>query len=65
MKKIPVSELKCPRCAAKSVRVIDSREAPNNRLRRRRKCNACGYRCTGYERHSNYELEIQWEKANE
>ena len=47
----------CPSCGhdtpydpGNSTRVIDSRSAPNNTVRRRRKCRVCDHRFTTYER---------------
>ena len=41
--------MKCPVCAAPDSRVLDSRPAENNSIRRRRECTACGKRFTTYE----------------
>ena len=41
--------MKCPVCAALDSRVLDSRPAENNSIRRRRECAACGKRFTTYE----------------
>ena len=41
--------MKCPFCAAKDTRVIDSREVVNE-VRRRRECENCHKRFTTYER---------------
>ena len=40
--------VKCPVCAAPDSRVLDSRPAENNSIRRR-ECTACGKRFTTYE----------------
>lgn len=43
--------MRCPRCAASSDRVVDSRVTPSgDAIRRRRACDACGHRFTTYER---------------
>ncbi len=39
----------CPKCGSTKTRVTDSRET-TNAIRRRRKCEDCGYRFTTYER---------------
>ncbi|MDP0500503.1 MAG: transcriptional regulator NrdR [Verrucomicrobiota bacterium JB022] len=53
----------CPRCQAGDTRVIDSRLARNGQaIRRRRQCNACGYRFTTAEEHVRDEL---WVKKND
>ena len=41
--------MNCPVCAAPDSRVLDSRPAENNSIRRRRECTACGKRFTTYE----------------
>jgi transcriptional regulator NrdR family protein len=40
--------MKCPKCGSDML-VADTRETENNRIRRRRVCNACRYRLTTYE----------------
>jgi transcriptional repressor NrdR len=43
--------MKCPYCGATKDRVVDSREAKDGAvIRRRRECEACGKRFTSYER---------------
>lgn len=39
----------CPRCAI-PTQVIDSRGAPENEVRRRRRCSDCGLRFSTYEK---------------
>lgn len=41
--------MNCPVCAAPDSRVLDSRPAENNSIRRRRECPVCGKRFTTYE----------------
>lgn len=41
--------MKCPRCSATSLSVVDSR-GDGNSIRRRRQCQSCEYRFTTYER---------------
>mgnify|MGYP001320270297 CR=1 FL=1 len=42
--------MRCPKCSHKEDKVIDSRSARNGDvIRRRRMCEACGYRFTTYE----------------
>ena len=41
--------LKCPNCGKCDVTNIETRDAPVNRVRRRKSCNKCGYRFTTYE----------------
>lgn len=43
--------MNCPKCGAgyDKIRVTDSRESPEDMIRRRRNCMKCGYRFTTYE----------------
>ncbi|MDD4010644.1 MAG: transcriptional regulator NrdR [Sphaerochaetaceae bacterium] len=42
--------MKCPNCSSDDDKVIDSRSnSAGTAVRRRRVCNACGYRFTSYE----------------
>jgi transcriptional repressor NrdR len=42
--------VRCPFCSAESTQVIDTRPTPDDAVRRRRQCDACGRRFTTYER---------------
>ena len=42
--------MKCPFCNAEDTKVIDSRAAENNAIKRRRQCENCGKRFTTYEK---------------
>lgn len=42
--------MKCPYCNKESTKVVDSRPAENNSIRRRRQCESCGKRYTTYEK---------------
>ena len=42
--------MKCPYCNHENTRVIDSRPAENNAIRRRRACDECNRRFTTYEK---------------
>lgn len=43
--------MRCPRCHNNNSKVVDSRQADDGRaIRRRRECEACGYRFTTFER---------------
>lgn len=43
--------MKCPKCKAKTTRVLDSRETEEGKaVRRRRECMKCEYRFTTFER---------------
>lgn len=41
--------MKCPLCGSVSLMVIYTRDAPNDEIRRRRKCKSCGIYFTTYE----------------
>lgn len=42
--------MNCPYCGAPDTKVIDSRPAEDNSIRRRRQCDKCGRRFTTYEK---------------
>ena len=42
--------MNCPYCNASDTKVIDSRPAEDNSIRRRRQCDRCGRRFTTYEK---------------
>ena len=42
--------MNCPYCNASDTKVIDSRPAEDNSIRRRRQCDRCGRRVTTYEK---------------
>lgn len=42
--------MKCPYCSSDNSRVVDSRPAEDNSIRRRRVCDECGRRFTTYEK---------------
>ena len=43
--------MRCPHCSSLDDKVLESRQnASGSSIRRRRECNACGYRYTSYER---------------
>lgn len=50
--------MKCPYCNQESTKVVDSRPAENNSIRRRRQCESCGKRYTTYERIENVPLIV-------
>lgn len=51
--------MRCPRCEATGTRVIDSRDLEGGgTIRRRRECEACGYRFTTYERPEGARLMV-------
>ena len=43
--------MRCPQCAERETRVVDSRDLDDSAtIRRRRECSACSFRFTTYER---------------
>jgi transcriptional repressor NrdR len=50
--------MKCPYCDCQDTRVIDSRDAADAAVRRRRQCVACGKRFTTYERWERPDLRV-------
>ena len=50
--------MKCPYCNKEGTKVIDSRPAENNTIRRRRQCENRGKRYTTYEKIENIPLVI-------
>ena len=43
--------MRCPSCQYNGTRVVDSRPADDNKeIRRRRECEACGFRFTTFEK---------------
>ena len=50
--------MKCPYCGKEMNKVIDSRQAEENSIRRRRECVSCGKRYTTYERIENIDMMV-------
>ena len=51
--------MRCPRCEETGTRVIDSRDLEaGSTIRRRRECEACGFRFTTYERPEGARLVV-------
>ena len=51
--------MNCPFCGAGDTKVIDSRPADNNSIRRRRECEGCGKRFTTYEKIETLPLMVR------
>jgi len=51
--------MKCPYCISESVRTLETRESPNNVVRRRKECAECGKRFTTYEYVEAVELMVR------
>lgn len=51
--------MKCPKCGTPDTRVVDSRTIQDEKvIRRRRACDACGFRCTTFERVEGISLVV-------
>ena len=50
--------MKCPNCGSAELRVIDSRPADNNAIKRRRECEVCKSRYTTYETIEAYQIVV-------
>ena len=51
--------MRCPKCGGQEDRVVDSRASREGAtIRRRRECEACGYRFTTYEQIEHEELMV-------
>lgn len=51
--------MKCPYCDSNELRILETRESPNNMTRRRRQCELCGRRVTTYEYIEKIELMVR------
>lgn len=56
--------MKCPYCNRESTKVVDSRPAENNSIRRRRQCENCGKRYTTYEKIETIPLTVVKKDSN-
>lgn len=56
--------MKCPYCNKESTKVVDSRPAENNSIRRRRQCESCGKRYTTYEKIETIPLTVVKKDSN-
>lgn len=54
--------MQCPKCAG-DTSVVDSRAAPNNTIRRRRECDACGHRFNTFESTVSPQVVIKHRQA--
>jgi transcriptional repressor NrdR len=51
--------MKCPYCGAKTLRTLETRDSPDNSVRRRKECAECGRRFTSYEYVETIELMVK------
>jgi transcriptional repressor NrdR len=51
--------MKCPFCGSEVLRTLETRNSPNNMIRRRKECLSCGKRITTYEYIEEIELMVK------
>lgn len=54
-----VMPMKCPYCESEGIRTLETRDSPNNVVRRRKECLSCGRRFTTYEYIQAIELMVR------
>ena len=50
--------MKCPYCGAQTLKTLETRDSPDNTVRRRKECAECGRRFTSYEYVETIELMV-------
>ena len=51
--------MKCPYCGSENLKTLETRDSPDNTVRRRKECNDCGKRFTSYEYVESVELMVR------
>ena len=51
--------MKCPYCGSENFRTLETRDSPDNTVRRRRECGSCEKRFTTYEYVETVELMVK------
>ena len=51
--------MKCPYCESENVKTLETRDSPDNTVRRRKECEVCGKRFTSYEYVETVELMVK------
>jgi transcriptional repressor NrdR len=51
--------MKCPYCGSENLKTLETRDSPDNTVRRRRECEKCGKRFTSYEYVETIELIVK------
>ncbi|MCD6445583.1 transcriptional repressor NrdR [Candidatus Bathyarchaeota archaeon] len=51
--------MKCPYCGSENIKTLETRDSPNNVIRRRKECLNCGRRFTTYEYIETVELMVK------
>ena len=56
---MPVTLMRCPYCGSENLKTLETRDSPDNNVRRRRECEDCGKRFTSYEYVETVELMVK------
>ena len=59
MKHTIVVMMNCPYCGSENLKTLETRDSPDNTIRRRRECEYCGKRFTSYEYVETVELMVK------
>ena len=59
VKRTTVIMMKCPYCGSENLKTLETRDSPDNTVRRRRECEGCGKRFTSYEYVETIELVVK------
>jgi transcriptional repressor NrdR len=51
--------MKCPYCGSENLKTLETRDSPDNNVRRRKECVDCGKRFTTYEYVESVELMVK------
>ena len=51
--------MKCPYCGSENLKTLETRDSPDNTIRRRKECAECGKRFTTYEYVETVELMVR------
>ncbi|MEM2119319.1 MAG: transcriptional regulator NrdR [Candidatus Bathyarchaeia archaeon] len=51
--------MKCPYCGSEDLKTLETRDSPDNTIRRRKECAKCGKRFTSYEYVETVELMVK------
>jgi transcriptional repressor NrdR len=52
-------DVKCPYCGSENLKTLETRDSPDNTVRRRKECADCGKRFTSYEYVETVELMVK------
>jgi transcriptional repressor NrdR len=54
-----IDVMRCPYCGAETLKTLETRDSPDNTVRRRKECAECGRRFTSYEYVETVELMVK------